>query len=386
MAAARDAWHRGCEASVERGEAIMSRATSTIPTGRFPRPDGRSERRAAVPSATARPATGRTPVAPHRELELSDRSVLDLYAAMLVARLLSQQCLRLAQQGAFDVSIPSDGHEAAQVASVWALRPRDILFLFYRSLPAAYARGMTARELMLDHFGRAEGPSSGGKNIPGHWAKRELGLMSISGSVGTHLPHAVGTALATKLRGEDDVSIAYFGEGAASKGDFHEGLSFAAIHMLPVIFFCENNGIAISVPFRLQSPVPSVAARAAGYDVAAEAVDGADALAVYAATCRAIERARRGTGPTLIEARVARLGQHTNQVGDLRSPEELLVERSRDPLPRFAGYLREHGLLDDDRDAELRGRAAAEVQDAVEYARRAVPPPAEAAFEYVFGG
>jgi 2-oxoisovalerate dehydrogenase E1 component alpha subunit len=362
----------------------MSRATSAIPTGHFPRPTERPAPAAAAPPAAVRPATRRAQAAPHRELGLSDRSALDLYSAMLVARLLSQHSLRLTQQGAFDVSIPSEGHEAAQVASVWALRPRDIIFLFYRSVPAAYARGMTARELMLDHFGRAEGPSSGGKNIPGHWAKRELGLMSISGSVGTHLPHAAGTALATKLRGEDDVSIAYFGDGAASKGDFHEGLSFAAIHKLPVIYFCENNGIAISVPFRLQSPVPSVAARAAGYDVAAEAVDGADVLAVYAATRRAIERARRGNGPTLIEARVARLGQHTNQVGDLRSPEELAAERARDPLPRFAGYLREHGLLADDRDAELRARAAAEVQDAVDYARAAAPPPAEAAFEQVF--
>jgi 2-oxoisovalerate dehydrogenase E1 component alpha subunit len=322
------------------------------------------------------PAADRvTASAPHQTLGLSDAAAIELYRTMLVARLLSEQCLRLALQGAFDVAIPSDGHEAAQVGSIHALRPSDPTFLFYRSLPAAYARGMTARELMLDHFARAGGPSSGGRNLPGHWAKRDLGLLTISGSVGTHLPHAVGTALATKVRGENDVSIAYFGDGAASKGDFHEGLSFAAIHKLPVIFFCENNGVAISVPFSTQSPVPSVAARAAGYDVAAAAVDGADVLAVYEATRAAAERARRGGGPTLVEARVARLRPHTNQVADERPAEELAADRARDPLPRFASYLRGVGLLDDATAAELRTDAAAEVTDAVAFARAAPPPP-----------
>lgn len=320
---------------------------------------------------------------PHRDLGLSDEVVLDLYRQMLVARSISQQALRLAMQGVLDVSIPSDGHEAAQVGSIAALRPRDLVFLFYRSVPAMYARGATARELMLDYFGRPGGPSSGGKNLAGHWAKRELGLMTHSGSVGTHLPHAVGTALATKYRGEDDVSIAYFGDGAVSKGDFHEGLSFASIHKLPVIFFCENNGVAISVPFDQQSPVPSVASRAAGYAVAAEAIDGSDLLAAYAATRTAIERARRGEGPTLIEARVARLGQHTSQVGDSRAPEELALQRARDPLPRFAAYLREHGLLDDAREAQLQAEAGSEVEDAVKFARSAAAPSPDSASQNV---
>ncbi|HYU19927.1 MAG TPA: thiamine pyrophosphate-dependent dehydrogenase E1 component subunit alpha [Chloroflexota bacterium] len=329
-------------------------------------------------SSTSAPAASRVAQrpssAPHRQLGLSDRSATDLYYAMLVSRLLSKQCLGLATQGAFDVAIPSDGHEAAQAASIWALRPRDKVFLFYRSLAAAYARGMTARELMLDHFRRADSPSSGGRNLPGHWAKRALALMTISGSVATQIPHAVGVALASKLRGEDDVTIVYFGDGAVSKGDFHEGVSYAAIHKLPVVVFCENNGLAITVPFRSQSPVPSVAARASGYGIPAEAVDGADALAVYAATCAALERARRGQGPTLVEARVARLGQHTNQVADSRPAEELAAERARDPLPRLAGYLRTQGLLDEAGESELQARAAAEVTDAVEFARAAAEP------------
>ena len=325
------------------------------------------------------------PVLPHHRLGLSDEQAVDLYYAMLVSRRLSEQSQRLAFQGAIDVAIPSDGHEAAQVASMRVLRPSDFAYLFYRSVPAAYARGMTARQIMLDFFGRAEGPSSGGKNLPGHWSHRGLNLPTISGSVGTQIPNAVGTAMASKMRGEDAVTLVYFGDGGASKGDFHEGLNFAAIHRLPVVLLCENNGIAISVPFTKQSPVASVAERACAYNVPGVSVDGADPLAVYQATAEAVARARRGEGPTLIEARVTRLGQHTNQVGDLRSPAEIEAARARDPLPRFARYLREHGLLDDERQASLSARAIREVDDAAAYAQAAPPPAREVAFKDVYG-
>src|ERR1044071_482270 len=168
---------------------------------------------------------------------------------------------------------------------------------------------MTAREVFLDYFGAADAPSSGGKNLPGHWAKRDLNLMSVSGSVATQIPHAVGSALAAKLRGEDSVSVAYFGDGGSSKSDFHEGLNFAAVHQLPVVLFCENNRVAISVPFEKQSPVRSVADRAVGYAVVGISVDGADPLQVYRVMKEAVDGARAGKGPALIEARVTRLGQ-----------------------------------------------------------------------------
>src|ERR1700682_527539 len=175
------------------------------------------------------PATAgeRTPV--HRQFGLSDAEALEMYYAMLVSRRISEHALKLAFQGAIDVSIPSDGHEAAQIASMRALRPTDPAYLFYRSSPAAYARGMTAREIFLEYFGRADSPSSGGKNLAGHWAKRELNLMSMSGAVATQIPHAVGSALAAKLRGEDSVSVAYFGDGGSAKSDF-----YAALHLAPV--------------------------------------------------------------------------------------------------------------------------------------------------------
>jgi 2-oxoisovalerate dehydrogenase E1 component alpha subunit len=329
-------------------------------------------------------ARRRAPVLTHQRLGLADDAVVDMYYAMLVARRLSDQCLRLALQGAIDVAIPSSGHEAAQVASIRALRPTDFAYLYYRSMPAAYARGMSARGILLDSFGRAAGPTSGGKNLPGHWSSRDLRLMSISGSVGTQIPNAVGTALASKLRGEDAVTIVYFGDGGASKADFHEGLNFAAIHRLPIILFCENNGIAISVPFKKQSPVSSVSDRAVAYGVPGVSVDGCDPWAVYKTTTEAADRARRGEGPTLIEARVSRLGQHTNQVGDLRPLEQVAAARERDPIPRFSCYLREQGFLDDAKERALVARADAEVADAVAFAEAAPEPAPEAAFRDIY--
>ena len=320
----------------------------------------------------------------HREFGLDDAEALDLFYAMLVSRKLSEAALKLAFQGTIDVAIPSDGHEAAQIASIRALRPTDPVYLFYRSVPAAYARGMTAREIFLDYFGRRDAPSSGGKNLAGHWAKRELNLMSMSGSVATQIPHAVGSALAAKLRGEDSVSVAYFGDGGSSKSDFHEGLNFAAVHQLPVVLVCENNGVAISVPFEKQSGVARVADRAVGYAVVGISVDGADPLQVFRVMREAVEGARSGRGPALIEARVTRLGQHTSQVGESRDAHDMAVARRHDPIPRFGRYLRHHGLLDDASEAELTARAEREVEDAVDFASHAAPPPVDRAFADVY--
>jgi 2-oxoisovalerate dehydrogenase E1 component alpha subunit len=257
-----------------------------------------------------------------------------------------------------------------------------VVYAYYRSVPLALARGFSVREVFLDYLGKAGGPSSGGKNIPGHWAKRALRMMTVSGSVATQIPHAVGSALAARRRGEDSVAIAYFGDGGSSKSDFHEGLNFAAVHRLPCIFFCENNQYAISVPFRLQSPVPSVADRAVIYNLPGVSIDGMDAFEVYRATREAVERARRGEGPTLIEARVYRYSLHTSHVGieNYRSADEINEWRQRDPIPRLRRYLEEVGLLDEARDRELAQRIAAELDDAIAFAEAAPYPPVAAAF------
>jgi 2-oxoisovalerate dehydrogenase E1 component alpha subunit len=312
----------------------------------------------------------------HAALGLSDADAVNLYRFMLLARRVSERTMALTFQNRIPLAVQCDGHEAAQVGAAFALRPEDPLFAYYRGIGSALTRGYPVEALMLDHFARADAPSGGGRVMPCHWSDPTLRLFTNSSSVGTHVPHAVGTALASRLRGERTVSVATFGEGAVSKGDFHEGVSFAAIHKLPVIFVCENNQYAISVPFALESPVESVAQRAAAYDVVGVAVDGMDVLAVYKAVREARERALGGAGPTLIEARVYRYGLHTSHVGveNYREREEIERWRERDPVPAFRRYLAEVGLLDDAGAAQLQAELDREIDRAVE-AAEAVPKP-----------
>jgi 2-oxoisovalerate dehydrogenase E1 component alpha subunit len=325
-------------------------------------------------------------VAPHSALGLTDETVRRQFELMLIARRISERALKLAMQGRIPIAIPSDGHEAAQLGSALALRPQDLIHPFYRSLPLALARGMSPRELFLDMFGRADSPSSGGRQMPGHWSRPDLKLFSPSSSVATHLPTAVGTALASKLRGVDEVSIAYFGDGGSSKADFHEALNFAALWKLPVIFFCENNQYAISLPFEQQSAVVSVADRARGYALPGVSVDGMDLLAVYAATKQAHQRARRGDGPTLIEARVYRFSLHTSHVGteNYRDRVEIEAARQRDPLILFRRYLEHHGLLSAGHLRDLREQVDRTIDEAVAAAEQSPEPDPATASDRLF--
>lgn len=320
-------------------------------------------------------------VSRHQALGLSDDDVLLMYRQMLLGRRISERWSGLAMQGKAAIAIPCDGHEAAQIGTTWALRATDIFFPYYRSTAAVVARGLTTREMFLDIFARGSGPSSGGRQMPGHWTSPRLRMPTPGSSVGTKIPHAVGAALASKLRREDDVTAVFFGEGASSKGDFHEGLNFAGIHHLPVVFVCENNRYAISVPFELQSAVPSVAGRGASYNVPGQPVDGMDVLTVYQAMKEAVERARGGRGPTLLECRVYRFGFHTSHVGreDFRTKEEIQAARQRDPVPGFKQYLESQGLWDESRDQALLAEINAEIDVAIDEAEAApVPDPATA--------
>jgi 2-oxoisovalerate dehydrogenase E1 component alpha subunit len=310
---------------------------------------------------------------------LDSSTLLELYRRMLLSRALDLRAWSLSRQGRAHFVITSRGHEAAEVASAFALeRGQDWFLPYYRSLALVVGVGMTATEVMLSIFARRNDPSSGGRQLAMHFSHHHWRIISGSSVVSTQIPHAAGLALAAKLGRRDEVAIAYFGEGGSSKGDFHEGLNFAAVHKLPAIFFCENNGYAISVPQRKQMAIDDVAIRAEGYGMPGVIVDGNDPIAVYEAVHAARERAVAGDGPTLIEAKVYRFTPHSSDDDDrmYRDRDEVAHALARDPIPAFGRRLRELGIIDEDADRELQARIADEVDDAV-IAADASPQPLE---------
>ena len=257
---------------------------------------------------------------------------------------------------------------------------------YYRDIGVALTIGQSPRDLLLAHLSRAADISSGGRNMPSHFSDPHLRIVSGSAPVATHLPHAVGIALASKLRGLDEVTVVYTGDGGTSTGDCHEAMNFAGVHKLAVIFVVENNQYAISVPTRKQFAVEDISVRAQGYGFPGVTVDGNDVLAMYAAAKDAVERARRGEGATLIEAKTYRLVPHTSDDDDrrYRSREEVEQWTARDPLNRYRTWLKEHDVVDERKLDGLHEQAAREVDEATEEAERAPTPTPESALRHVF--
>ena len=320
-------------------------------------------------------------------LGLSKDQLLDILYKMMLARAVGQRERMLNRMGKSPFAVTGEGHEATQVGTAYALAPgKDWVFPYYRDMGVALTIGQTARDLMLEFFSRAEAISSGGRNMPSHFSDPKLRIVSGSAPVATQVPHAVGTAFAAKLRGLDEVSMTWFGDGGSSKGDVHEAMNFAGVHKLPVIFVCENNQYAISVHVSKQMAVDNVSVRAQGYGFPGVTVDGNDVPAVYRAAKEAVDRARRGEGPTFIEAKTYRMVPHTSDDDDrrYRSREEVEEWSKKDPILRFQAYLEEHGLLDANARDALTKRAAEEVDAATEYAEKAAPPEPETALRHVF--
>jgi 2-oxoisovalerate dehydrogenase E1 component alpha subunit len=342
-----------------------------------------ARRKSAMPAVN-----GVASIAPHDALGLSQERLLEMFETMLLARSVDERQWILNRQGREAFHISCQGHEGSGVGSAFALdQSRDIMVPYYRSLAAVLAFGMTPYQMFLSALARADDPTSGGRQMPAHYGLAPRILTSGS-PVATQIPHATGAALASKIRGDGGVSIVYFGDGASSKGDFHEGLNFAAIHKLPAIFVCENNHFAISVPTSKQMAVHSVADRAVGYGMFGCSIDGTDPLAVYAAVREAADRARGGEGPTLIESNVVRLTPHSSDDDDrrYRSESDREEARHRDPINVFSRYLRSHNLLDDAQETAIRDRVTQAVADALEQAEAAPMPAAETAFDHVYAG
>lgn len=316
---------------------------------------------------------------------LSGPEHLALYRTMVLARALDERMWILTRQGKAHFVLTSRGHEAAQVGTAAALRPgHDYVFTYYRSMAAALTLGVTPTELMLSVLARASDPFSGGRQLPNHFSLPRLRLVTVSSSVGTQLPHAVGAAYAARVLGQDWITVVYFGEGATSKGDFHEALNFAAVWKLPVVFVCEQNGWAISTRADKQMAAP-VARHAESYGIPGVAVDGVDLLATHVAMQQAVQRARQGQGPTLLEARVERLVPHSSDDDDrYRDPVLLQRAQRRDPLPLTRRRLQRLGLLDEAADRALWEAARGEALLAQEAAEAAPLPLAEEARRHLY--
>jgi 2-oxoisovalerate dehydrogenase E1 component alpha subunit len=318
---------------------------------------------------------------------LTDADLLEMYRYVALARAVDERMWILNRAGRIPFVISGQGHEGAQVGIAWAFqRDHDWIAPFYRSIATCLTFGMSARDIMTAQYATASDPSSGGRQMPGHYGSHEHNLVSVSSPVATQLLHAVGIALAAKIRKTGQVAMTSMGEGSSNQGDVHEGLNFAAIHKLPFVFVVENNGYAISVPLAKQVAGSSVAHRADGYGIPGVLVDGVDVLACYAAARDAVARARAGDGPTLIEAKVTRLTAHSSddQQTKYRSAEELAAERELDALPRFREQLRDAGVLTEEAEARLAADITAAVEDATDYAESQPDPDPSTAMRYVY--
>ncbi|HZF56945.1 MAG TPA: thiamine pyrophosphate-dependent dehydrogenase E1 component subunit alpha [Rubrobacteraceae bacterium] len=322
----------------------------------------------------------------HGALDLEDDDLLRMYRCMLLARKVDERMWILNRQGKAAFVISCQGQEAAQVGTAYNLRPgRDYVYPYYRDAGITLLLGQTPRDQFLSLLAKREDPNSAGRQMPGHYSSRALNIVTASAPVGVQYPQAAGTALAFKMRGEDGVVLACGGEASTSGGDWHEAMNFAGIHALPVVFLIENNAYAISVPEKMQV-AGSISRRAAGYGFPGVEVDGNDVLAVYGAAKEAFERARRGDGPTLIEAKTYRLTAHSSDDDDrrYREREEIEVWRQKDPIARFEKHLEESGLLDEEQKEEIADGIKAEIDEAVEYAEGTPYADPEEALERVY--
>src|SRR6266852_2541362 len=306
------------------------------------------------------------------EPKLSADDLKRLYRAMVLGRRLDERMLKLQRQGRIGTFAPIKGQEASQIGSVFTLKPTDWLVPSFRETASMLWRGWPIEKLLSLYAGRLEGSSPGPE-------QRDL---PVTIPVATQLPHAVGIAYGIQYRGEDAVVMVYFGDGATSECDFHEAANFAGVWHGPVVFVCQNNQWAISVPLKKQTNSRTIAQKALAYGFPGIQVDGNDVLAVYAASREAVDRARAGEGPTLIECVTYRLGMHTtaDDPTKYRSAEEVAEWERKDPLTRFSAYLRKKNLLEEGLEAQV----DAEIAEAVQ--RFEASPPADplTIFDHVY--
>ena len=302
--------------------------------------------------------------------DLEDKDLVEMYRLMALGRQFDRRAMNLQRQGRLGTFPPGEGQEATQIGSAYAIGPQDWVYPSYREHAVQLARGLPP-SVMLSYF----------RGLPNRdWDVHRYRMNIHTIPIATQLPHAVGHAYAARLAGENLTTVVYFGDGATSESDFHSSMNFAGLWKTPTVFLCSNNGWAISMPVRKQTAASSLADKAVGYGMPGVQVDGMDALAVYTVTREAIERARGGGGPTLIEAMTYRYGPHATADDPrlYRTEEEVRAWRDRDPLIRFKRFLVDQGLWSDEIDDQVKAESVKFDEALADLEAREEPPREEA--------
>jgi 2-oxoisovalerate dehydrogenase E1 component alpha subunit len=335
---------------------------------------------------------------PSSTAALTADTLEEMYRVMVLSRRLDERVWVLHRQGKIAFHISAIGHEACQVAAAYAInRGVDYVYPYYRDLTLSLALGFTPLDFLLGVFGKAGEPTSGARQMPSHFSSRALGIVSGSSSVATQVPQAAGAAFAIQYRQKrglqqpDDttqprLALTCLGEGSTSQGEWYEGMNWAGVHKLPFICLVQNNHYAISVPYDHQSATPNVADRAPMFGVHGAIVDGNDVLASYQVLREAVERAYRGDGATLVEAKTYRPVPHSSDDDDrsYRTREEVEAWKKKDPILRFGQRLMDEGILTEAMIAEIDADARHQVETALREAENTPYPAPEAALGAVY--
>ncbi|WP_313892262.1 pyruvate dehydrogenase (acetyl-transferring) E1 component subunit alpha [Psychrobacillus sp.] len=308
------------------------------------------------------------------EKQIDEQLVQELFYHMLRIRTFDRKAINLQRQGRLGTYAPFEGQEAAQVGSSLALNAEDWVFPTYRDHGATITFGKSMARTFLYWNGRVEGCV----------APPDRNIFPPAVPIATQLPHATGAAWAEKIKGTKNIAIAYFGDGATSEGDFHEGLNFASVLKVPVVFFNQNNGYAISVPMEKQMNSKTIAQKSVAYGIPGIRIDGNDCFAVYFETKKAVENARDGNGPTLIEAVTWRKGAHTTADDPSKYRPEKQGENFVDPLTRLEMFMKNYGYWNEEWIQVTKEKTTSEVEAAVEEMEKFPPPNVEDVFNHVF--
>lgn len=320
-------------------------------------------------------------------MEVSRKDLLAMYRWMVIDRVFEEKTVELLKQGKLvGFHHPNIGQEAVDVGTCYGLRKDDTIMPTHRGKGKYLMKGVDMKILMAGMFGRSNG-SGKGRGPASHSGDNSIGLLAGTGLIGSGIPISTGAALAMKLQKKDSVALHFLGDGASNRGDFHEALNFAGVHKLPIVYVVDNNCYAMTVPATCALAIEDIAIRAAGYGFPGVVVDGNDLLAVYEETQKAIARARKGEGPTLVECKTYRwMGHNLNDPQAYRSPEEVEEWKKKCPVKHFENYLKGKGLLNDAKAKEVYQGVRDEIEEAIRFAESSPLPLPEDTLLDVYAG